>query len=40
LFERAATDCGLRYTRPSWRTASIARASDTAQLDDLVGPKR
>lgn len=40
LFERAAGDVGLSCTRPSWRTASVARAADVAKLDELVGPKR
>ena len=40
LFERACADAGVRCTRPSWRTVSVARAEDTSRMDMFVGPKR
>ena len=40
LFERACADAGIRCTRPSWRTVSVARAEDTSRMDVFVGPKR
>lgn len=40
LFCRACDDFGVSWTRPSWRTVSVAKARDVARLDEVVGPKK
>jgi hypothetical protein len=40
LFCDALERVGARYTRPSWRNVSIARADSVQLLDAFVGPKK
>ena len=39
IFCRACDDYGVSWTQPKWQDISIARRSDVAKLDLVIGPK-
>ncbi|MDQ4096215.1 MAG: hypothetical protein M3174_08435 [Actinomycetota bacterium] len=39
IFTTACERLGIHWTRPYWKTISVARRQDVARLDKIIGPK-